>query len=745
MKKFFEDRPYLERKYHNPDEPFNPYNRRLYHGWECPVETGLSPEQIKEDLKKLADDLKNESHSIYKARAVEYVLDNTRIDINEHDYFPLIYTWGREISETTVTLWEQEMFTVTEPQIKEQYDLFNESGAVNMWPDYDHVVPDWKALMELGFIGIYERIKKYKAYHVENGIKKEQLSFFQGMEIVYSAIIRFIERMYKFSLTKTHEKAKVVSTGLKNLSVGAPKTTYDAMLLIYLYFIISDSIAYYQVRSLGSGLDNTLFPFYEKDLENDTFTREEIKEFLAYFFMQWSAIGNIMGQPMYIAGTDKNGNSKINKLTYDIIDVYTDLGIYDPKIQIKYNPDFSKDLLSKILCNIRENKGAYVFCCEKGIKNAILSYGGTEEDALECDIRGCYETGVKANEVVTETTYINALKAIEYVFTNGFDRRINKSVGVNTGEVAEFKSFDEFYKAFIEQWDYLIDKAMEIENTYEKHLSEINPSLLYTGTIEGALQKGVDAYQCGVKFNNSAILNCGFASAVDALMAVKYLVFEQKLVTLKELKTAIQNNWLGFEELQQKAKNSKYKYGNGEIETDNCAKRLSEHFVGKVAGKPNSRGGVYKANMHSAMMFIWQGEKTLASPDGRCDGEEESKNGGPSVGMDRSGVTALLSSVTKLRPCSYNESFCIDVMLHPSAVLGDDGLVALKTLLDYYYLNDGMSVQFNIFSAETLKEAQKNPEKYKNLQVRICGWNVLWNDLMPIEQQSYIIRAENII
>ena len=144
-------------------------------------------------------------------------------------------------------------------------------------------------------------------------------------------------------------------------------------------------------------------------------------------------------------------------------------------------------------------------------------------------------------------------------------------------------------------------------------------------------------------------------------------------------------------------------------------------------------------------MFKWQGEKTLATPDGRRSGDELSKNASPSIGMDKNGVTALINSVTKLNPCTYPESFCLDVMLHPSAVSGDEGIEIMKALLYAYMDGNGMSMQFNVLSADTLRDAQAHPEKYRNLQIRVCGWNVLWNNLSKSEQDSYIKRAESII
>ena len=286
------------------------------------------------------------------------------------------------------------------------------------------------------------------------------------------------------------------------------------------------------------------------------------------------------------------------------------------------------------------------------------------------------------------------------------------------------------------QWEYLIEKSIEIGNDYDRHLGYVNPSSMYSATIETSLKNAFDGYAGGVKFNNSAMLNCAFASLVDSVMAVKKFVYDRKEITLSELKSALDRNWVGYEMLMAKMQSCPYKYGNGEPETDMYAEMLARYFANKVNNRPNGRGGVYKAIMHSAMEFVWQGEKTLATPDGRKAGKELSKNASPVPGMDRNGVTALLNSAVKPNPALYTESFCIDIMLHPSAVEGSDGLAAMKALLDTYMEKGGMSMQINVFNSQVLKDAQKNPDKYKNLQVRVCGWNVLWNNLSRAEQDE---------
>ena len=742
---FNDDRSFIENKYHKTDEPFNPYSRMAYHGYDFDKSTGLEDEEIKDGLSKLYEKTKDLPHPVAKAYAVKYVLENTKIDINEHDLFVGLWSVNRLANSVTLNKWNAEVFETILPKVKQKMNDMNESGAVAIWPDFDHVVPDWDAILKLGFPGLKKRAEEYKELHKARGtLTPETAAFFDGIIIEYTAIIALVDRLYRLALTQNHDKAKKVAECLWHIRDGAPQNIYEAMQVIYIYFMVSECFDSYQVRSLGNGLDNTLYGFYKNDLKSGTYTKEEIKELFRYFLFQWSAIGNYWGQPFYMGGTNADGSTKYNELSYDILDVYDELGIYNPKIQVKINENTPDRLLFKVFDMIRRGKSCFALCCEPGMIKAVMGYGATYEEALNMDIRGCYETGVRANEVSSATGYVNALKSVEYVFSNGFDSRIGKQLGLKTGELKDLKTFEDFYSAVLKQWENLIEMTIDVSKQYEKYLSFINPSNMYSATIEGALKKGADAYQSGVKFNNSALLNCGFASLVDAVMAVKEFVYDKKAVTLEVLSAALAADWNGYEDLHTKAVKSPHKYGNDDAETDRYTEAMSAYFASKVNNRPNARGGVYKAIMHTAMEFVWAGEKTGATPDGRYAGDEISKNGSPSVGMDREGVTALIKSALKARPYTYCESFCVDVMLHPTAVSGDEGLDIMKSLLFMYMKNGGQTVQFNVFNTETLRDAQKHPEKYQNLQVRVCGWNVLWNNLSEKEQNAYITRAENI-
>lgn len=739
------DREFIENKYHRTDEPFNSLNRMAYHGIGYSEETGKDDAEILAGLKALQPELNVMPHPVARATAIKYVLENERLYVNEHDYFVGLYSLGRLANSVTSDIWQHETFKERKPETLKNSDLFNRSGAVANWTDYDHVVPDWESLMNLGFKGIRERARQYREKHAQNGtLTNETAAFFDGIDIEYGAIISVIDRMYKYAAAADNEKSAKVAKCLKALRDGAPTDIYEAMQLIFIYFIISECVDSFQVRSLGNGLDRTLYRFYENDLKTGRYSRDEIRSFLAYFLLQWSAIGNYWGQPFYLGGTNKDGSTKYNDLSYDILDVYDELGIYNPKIQLKINSNTPERLLNKAFDMVRRKNASIVFCCEPGMIKAVMGYGATYEEALDMDIRGCYETGIRANESSTGEGYINCAKAVEYVFSNGFDKGINEQVGIKTGELAEFGSFEDFYAAFIKQLDYLIEKAIEISDDQDRFLSYVNPSSMFSATTEHALKCGKDGYFNGLKFNNTALLCCAFASAVDSLMAVKKFVYDDKTVTLRELSDALDADWNGYERLCLKIRKDAHKYGNHDEVTDIYAAAIADFFSSRVSNIPNGRGGVYKVDMHSARQFIEQGKKTLASADGRKNGDILSKNGSPCDGMDKNGATALIESALNLTPTNFRESFGLDMMLHPSAVEGDDGLRVLKALLETYMESDGMTMQFNIFNSETLRDAQKNPEKYRNLQVRVCGWNVLWNNLSEKEQNAYIIRAENI-
>lgn len=736
------DRRVIENKYHKSDEPFDAFHHRKYHGYDYDPSTGLDDGEIAAGLEKLASQLAGEHHYVIKSRLFSYVLENTRIDVNEHDYFVGMYTWDRLIDRHTVDPWQWEVHEKLERE--KGTCQFQYTGASWAGLDYDHTVPDWDSLAELGFVGVLDRLERsYAAAGKSSALTEKQELFYLGAVTEYRALIGFVNRLYEYSLTKSFSKAALISESLKHLLEGAPQTTHDMLQLIYIYFMVSESVEHYQVRSLGHGLDSTLYPFFRRDLESGRFTKEDIARFLAYFFMQFSAMGNYYGQPFYLGGTGADGSTAVNELSYLILDVYDFLGIYSPKIQIKVCRHTPRDFVCRAMEMIIGGTNSIVFCNEDIMIKSLMRAGATYEKAVRGVVKGCYEYALRAESMGISFNFFNALKPVHYVFSRGYDAIKKQRIGLDTGDVTAFRTFDEFYNAYLAQFHYIIEENSAYIYELEKYVNDINPSLLYAATVPRCVDTLTDANDGGISNVSDMLLN-GLASAVDALMAVYELVFETHATTLAELKDALDKNWEGYETLRARALNAKHKYGREDAISDYYANALHSFFASHFAGRRNSHGGNVEYELHSALNFISHGKKIPATPDGRLDGEEVSKNASPVMGMDKNGITALIHSATALDFTLSDSGACLDCMLHPSTVQGEDGKDVLYAILETYLSRGGASIHFNVFSPETLKDAQKHPERYKSLQVRVCGWNVLWNNLSRAEQDAYIRRAEGI-
>ena len=734
------DRATIERKYHDPDKPYDGFRRMAYHGYDYDASTGLTDAQIKAGLADLAQRLEGQPHPVVKAEMFAYLLDHTRIDVNAGDYFVGIYSWGRLLSEYTEDKWEKEVLAPFPKENALARDM-EDSGAVFGWLDYDHTIPDWDSLMELGFPGILKRAEDCFARLEASGTAtQKQRDFFLGVQTEYRAVIRLLDRLYRYALTKEFDKAPAIADCLKQLRDGAPRNMYEAMQLIYLYFMLSESVDNYQVRSLGYGLDGTLHPFWCRDLENG-WTKEDLAERIGYFLMQWAAIDNYWGQPFYLAGTNLDGSTKVNELSYVILDVYDKLGIYCPKIQIKVSKATPREFLHKALDMIRRGISSIVFCNEDIITRCLMSRGCTYEEAVDSTISGCYEYKAKGKDIGISLQYFNLLKPVSWVMDNGFDSVNGKQMGLQTGDPESFTTFGQFYQAYLAQLGHLLGSYMQVYDAWETRVGEINPSLMFSATVSACMHTMTDALDGGIENTTDALINA-LGSAVDSLMAVRELVFEEKTVTMAELKAALEADWAGYELLRIRALRCRHKYGNGDAMADSYAAAIVRFVHDRLTGRINSHGGGTNLELHSARAYVLHGNRTKATPDGRKTGDETSKNASPAPGADRSGITALIRSATRIDAALCNTGFCLDAMLHPSTVQGEQGLAALYAVLMTYMEQGGASIHFNVFNADTLLEAQKNPEKYRNLQVRICGWNGLWNRMDKKEQDAFILRAQ---
>lgn len=653
-----------------------------------------------------------------KARLIELLLDEADLLVDESPFVTRLEHFDILLEHRKAL--RRSMIRENAPEIRELAVLLDHTGTANPTVDHGHIGPDWDALMAEGIPGVAEKLRRHK----EKNPGCED--FYDPCIRVYEALSRCFARWSRVAREAGNDFA---AGNLLALSRGAPQTLGQAMQLTVVFYRLQMDLDATAVRSLG-GLDHLYQPFYRP--EEDSAQRALTREFLLTLNRQHAA-ANL---PFYLC--DCEGNSW--PFTWVILEEYRALGIYDPKLHILYHPALDKKLVDFVLDSIREGKSSYVFIGTEVSRRALEKIGVAPEDARRLTVYGCYEVAAEGTEIpCTCGAYLNMAKALELTLGGGRDLLTGDLLGVEAA--ADYASFDAFLAGVRLQLDAILQKATQVLTVHDGYMHAICPSLFMSPTYESALTAGRELYAGGAKYNNTSITGLGLASLVDGLLAVKKVVFDRKLVTLEALTQILKQNWEGQEKLRLICKNTGAKYGNNDPEADSLAVSLVDQAAGFVNGRKNGRGGVFRWGQFSVNIRSTFGKVCAASPDGRRAGEPFSKNAVASIGQDKKGVTALLASVLKLDASRIPDGCVADVVLHSSAVKGDEGLLAFRGLLETFMAGGGGSIHFNVLSPEVLLKAQEEPEKYKNLQIRLCGWNVRFVNLSRAEQDEFILQA----
>ena len=527
---------------------------------------------------------------------------------------------------------------------------------------------------------------------------------------------------------------------LERLRNGPPQTAYDMMMFVWLYFFYSEHLDGIQCRSLTE-LDVFLTPYYDADIVAGRTTEAEFREQLKHFLWQWGSINNYWNQPVGLGGTKKDGTSEFNHVSKIILEVMDQCALSTPKFLVKIAPNTPDWAMDMMLGLARKNRSISFIGEEPTAKVLKKWYGASDEDCRTMVVKGCYEFSLRDCVNDTGAGHVNFLKVVERMLDEAWKSKEKRVKGEE--ECVDFNSFKAEY---LRRLADVTERCRNVAFELEKVLSDVNPANCMTLSTETALKSRLDGFANGCpRGNNSTILAVGLGTSVDALLAIKELVYEKKEMTLAALGGIMAANWDGHEKLRLRMLRSKRKWGNNDPEANALGAELIDCFASQLNGRPNSRGGVFLASGHCARQYIHLGSKTGATPDGRRSGEEMSKNLSPTMGADTEGATALVSTLASSDATKLPGDYPLDVMLHPSTCEGERGLALMKSIVRLFHRNGGSVVQFTVFSAEQLRDAQKHPEKYENLQVRVCGWNVRWNDMTRKEQDAYIRRAENIM
>ena len=702
-----------------------PYLRSKWRGDVTDRSTGLGNEELKAQARRIADDGKRDSRPwcLVKADIFKMVCERMSVGFSPHDFFPAFSCWNKRDRVLTKLIGERisEVDAIYCPDAESR--AAQVAGSV-LRHDYDHAVPDWDRILKLGFPGIKAEIDSSKA---TNDMR-------MAMATVADAMLRNVSRLADIaerSDASGHPIVKEEIAALRNLARRPPESAYEVMMFQLLFFVYGEHIDHLQVRTLGNW-DRLMLPYYEADLAAGRTTREKFMEQLRHFWWQWGSIDNWWGQPVYIGGTRPDGTSEYNEISRMVLEVADELALPTPKLQVKIAANTPRDVFDKGLDMARRHR-SIVFCGEEPMARVMGAMGFSAEEARTCDLWGCYEFQPRAEANTTLPCVINmpriVVDLLEKARTGGFNAA----------------TFDDFTAAFYGELERRVELALDIVREYEAHMDEFIPALVHSLSVKSCVEEGRNAIGSGMKYNLTVILQTGAGTAVDALAATREIVYERREMSLAELARAMAADWKGHEELRLRMCASRRKWGNNDPFTNSLMRDVLHRFGTCVNGKPNSRGGRFFAGGHSIDFFHILARRTGATPDGRRAGEEFSKNISPAPGADREGPTALVDCIEAIDSRDIPGDVIVDMMVHPSLVMGDKGLMAMRVLVERYFAVGGCAIHFNVFSAEELRDAQVHPEKYENLQVRVCGWNVRWNDLTRRQQDAYIRRAEEVM
>ncbi len=591
--------------------------------------------------------------------------------------------------------------------------------------------------------------------------KREEL---RAMDIAAEALIRFGQRHSE----KARELAEQESDPQRKqeleriaevcawVPAHAPRNFWEA--LQYYWFVHVGVITELNGwDSFNPGrLDQHLFPFYVQDREKDILTEEQARELLQAF---WIKFNNQPAPPkvgvtaeesgtytdfalINTGGVKQDGSDGVNELSYIILDVIEEMRILQPSsmVQIsKKNPD---RFLKRALKIIKTGFGQPSIFNTDVIIQELMRQGKSLEDARDGGASGCVETGAFGKENYTLTGYFNLPKVLEITLHNGVDPLSNKKIGIETGDPRNFKTFEDLMEAFRQQVRHFVDIKVEGNSIIERLYAQYIPAPFLSLLINDCIQTGKDYHDGGARYNTTYIQGVGLGSLTDTLVSIKYNVFDRAKLSMDGLLEALQNNYKGQEPLRQMFLNKTPKYGNDDDYADDVMREIFEVYYEAVNGRPNTKGGQYRINLLPTTVHVYFGRMLGATADGRQAQEPLSEGISPVQGSDRHGPTSVIKSAAKIDHVRTGGTL-LNQKFSPQLLEDDEGIDNLAHLVRSYFSMDGHHIQMNVVTADTLRKAQQNPDKYRDLIVRVAGYSDYFCDLSEDLQEEIIRRTEH--
>ncbi|MBK5113082.1 MAG: glycyl radical protein [Candidatus Heimdallarchaeota archaeon] len=628
-----------------------------------------------------------------------------------------------------------------------------------------HTVADGK-IFKNGFIDfmvdIQQSFKRIDYDNDPNSLeKREELT---AMEITAAAIMIYAERYaekakelaQKEKDPKRKKELEEIAEICNYVPANAPRTFREA--LQHYWFIHIGVVTELNTwDSFNPGrLDQHLYPFYRKEIDEGTLTKEEAKELLQAF---WVKFNNQPAPPkvgvtaeesstytdfclINLGGLKEDGSNAVNELSYLILDVIEEMRILQPSSMVQISEKTPDKFLNRALKIIKTGFGQPSIFNTDMIVKEMLRVGKSVEDARNGGASGCVETGAFGKESYILTGYFNLVKILEVTLFNGIDPRTNKQIGLRTGDVKDFKSFDTLFAAFEKQVAHFINIKVMGNNLIEQLWAKNLPSPFLSLIIDDCIANAKDYNAGGARYNTNYIQGVGLGSITDSLSSIKYNVYDKRILTMKELLGVLETNFKENEELRQNFICDTPKYGNDEDYPDSITKMVFELYFSSIDGRPNTKGGHYRINLLPTTVHVYFGSVVGAMPDGRRAFEPLSEGISPVQGSDIKGPTAVLKSASKINH-ERTGGTLLNQKFTPSFFDTEEGINNIAHLVRGYFKLGGHHIQFNVVSADTLREAQKNPQKYRDLIVRVAGYSDYFINLGPNLQNEIIRRTEH--
>ncbi|MDR0498344.1 MAG: glycyl radical protein [Holophagales bacterium] len=591
--------------------------------------------------------------------------------------------------------------------------------------------------------------------------KRENL---RGFELACDATIRFAERHAEAAESIARDETDLqrrselerIAQVCRHVPANAPGNFYEA-LQSYWFCHLGVITELNGWDSFCPGhLDQHLWPFYKKGIEDGSLTRESAKELLGCFFVKFNnhpappKVGVTAAESgtytdfanINLAGLLPDGSDGSNEVTLLLLEVIDEMHLLQPSNNVQISRKTPDKVLKAALRVIRKGYGFPSVFNADSVVEEQLRQGKTLEDARAGGCSGCVEVGAFGKEAYILTGYFNLPKILELALHNGFDTRTNKQLGFKTGEAAGLKSIDDVLNAFQKQLHHFIDIKIHGNQIIEQLFAKSMPAPFLSVITDDCIKNGMDYNSGGARYNNSFIQAVGIGSITDALSGLDYVAFREKSLNIAEFVKILDQNFEGNEALRQLLLNRVPKYGNDNDRADSLMVRVFNMAFDCIDGRPNTKGGQYRLEMLPTTCHVYFGSVCGASSDGRFAGHPLSEGISPVQGADRNGPTAVIKSAGKMDHVKTGGTL-LNMKFAPTLLEGDEGIDRFADLIRAYFKLDGHHVQFNVVNAETLREAQRNPETHRDLIVRVAGYSDYFCDLSLALQEEIIKRTEH--